>query len=82
MPLNKVYLAFYPLLKAKGRSIPQNVIQMPLYFSQEIELTFIKTAIFLAKVLNINMNKMGCVGLSTETQAVETQNSIEQGALP
>ena len=31
---------------------------------------------------NINMNKMGCVGMSTETQAVETQTSIEQGALP
>ena len=31
---------------------------------------------------NINMNKMGRVGMSTETQAVETQTSIEQGALP
>ena len=82
MPLNKVYLAFYPLLKATRGVYPSKCDTDASVFFTEIELTFIKTAIFLAKVLNINMNKMECVGLSTETQAVETQNSIEQGALP
>ena len=37
---------------------------------------------FFGEGIDINTNKMGRVGMSTEIQAVETQNSIEQGALP
>ena len=52
MPLNKVYLAFYPLLKATRSVYPSKCDTDASVFFTEIELTFIKTAFFLAKVLD------------------------------
>ena len=75
MQLNKVYLSFYPLLGATRGVYPSKCDTDASVFFTEIELTFIKTAFFLAKVLGegigisnpIKLRRLRSVSASVET---------------